>query len=96
MLRLCDVRHFIDGEAFERAVCGCDEVRQVLIVHVDLPELTRFPVFIEHEVSRVLIVLMAVVIDAARFRECRLDELEQLCFDKVDLVGLGVDICDDC
>ena len=48
---------------------------------MDLPKFARFPVLIEHEVGGVLVVLVEGVVDAARFRECWLDEFEQLCFD---------------
>lgn len=92
---LNDVRHLIDGEAFEGAVGGCDEIRQVFVVHVDLPEFAGFPVFIEHEVRGVVVVLVHVVVDAAFLRECRFDELFELCFHKVDFVGLGVDVGND-
>jgi hypothetical protein len=34
---------------------------------VSLPKFARFPVFIKQEVSRVLIVLMQIVVDAAFF-----------------------------
>jgi len=59
--------HFVDGELLNR-ILGCSHVvLQGLCTHMGLPQLMRFPVLVEHEMSRIFIVLMPVVINAAFF-----------------------------
>lgn len=45
--------------------------------------------------SGFLIVLMKVVIEATLFRSRDFDELRELGFDQVDLIGFGMDVGND-
>jgi len=44
------------------------------------PEIPALPILMGHEASRVLVVLVQVILNAARFGSCDLDELLQLRF----------------
>ncbi len=62
---------------------------------MSLPKISAFPVFVENEMSRVIVVLVQVVVDATFFRPGDVDELGEFCFDKVDLAGVGFDVGDN-
>ena len=64
-------------------------------VHMSLPEFPALPVFIEHEVSWVVIVLVQIILDAPILGLRDLDELLQLRFDQLNLVCLGVNVRND-
>ncbi len=67
----------------------------MVAVHVVLPEFAGFPDFVEEEDGGVFIVLVKVVLNAAGFRESGGNEASEACFDAIDLIGFGFDLCDD-
>ena len=89
------VRHFMEGEGCNRSIGRCHIVLQVLVVHVRLPEFTRFPVLVEQEMSRIFIVLVQIVTNAAIFRAGEFDKLFKFSLYQVNCVCFRFDICND-
>ena len=63
--------------------------------HVGLPQVPALPVFVEHEVGRIVVVLVQVVVDAALFGARDIYQFQQLGLDQVDHVRVGLDVGDD-
>ena len=94
-MQLCDLCHLIKNELFNRTF-GCSHIlSKVLIAHVSLPKFTGFPVLLEHEVSRILIVLVQIVVYAAFFCAGDVNQLEKFSLYQINLVSFGLDVCND-
>lgn len=68
----------------------------MLRTHMILPHLAGRPVFKEHEVGRVLIVLVQVVLNAASFKSGDVDQLFKFTLHQLDLTGFRFDVGNDC
>ena len=53
MRGLSDLGHFMKNDFLDRSLGDLFEDLQVIAVHVDLPEVARFPVFKKEEVGRI-------------------------------------------
>ena len=62
---------------------------EVLGIHVGLPQLVGLPVVIKHEVSQMVVLLVQVILDTARFSMRDWDQFFQLCLDQVNFLGVG-------
>ncbi len=64
-------------------------------IHVSLPKVAGFPVFVEQKVGWIFVVLVQVVLNAASFFARDGNELFQLSFNEVNFVGVGEDVAGD-
>jgi hypothetical protein len=90
--RLSGYGHFMQRECLDGTL-GCLHVScQVWCIHVGLPELARFPVFVKHKIRRVGVVLMEVILNTTRFATRDRDQFFKLIFDQSSLCGIRLDV----
>ena len=75
-MRLGNMRHAIDGECLYRVVNSSDVVSDMRAGEMLIQRGFWRPVFMENEMRWVVIVLMQIVVDAAIFSACFVDQLD--------------------
>lgn len=63
--------------------------------HMGLPQVAALPIFVEHEMRRVVVVLMQVVVEAAFLGARDVNQLLKLGLHEVDLVRVSLNVGDD-
>lgn len=87
--------HFIEHEIFNSTIsCGHTGCK-MWSIHVGLPQFTIFPVFKEHEMRRVGIVLMQIILDAPGFSPRDRNQLFQFSLHESNVCAPCMDPGDD-
>lgn len=76
------------------AVCCLHIASEVRGIHVGLPQLARLPVLKEHELRRIVVVAVQVIMDAAFFSVRDRNQLFQLYLDQINPIGVGANVCE--